>query len=49
MKQWYEELFQDYADKYDSENFTSGKMGEVDFIEKETVSKVLCELCGTSV
>ena len=35
MKQWYEELFQDYADKYDSESYTSGTLGEVDFIEKE--------------
>jgi len=35
MKQWYEELFQDFADKYDSESFTTGTMGEVDFIEKE--------------
>ena len=35
MKQWYEELFQDFADKYDRENFTAGTIGEVDFIEKE--------------
>jgi len=35
MKQWYEELFQDYADKYDSESYTSGTLGEVDFIEEE--------------
>jgi 2-polyprenyl-3-methyl-5-hydroxy-6-metoxy-1,4-benzoquinol methylase len=35
MKQWYEELFKDYADKYDSESYTSGTLGEVDFIEKE--------------
>jgi len=35
MKQWYEELFQDFADKYDREIFTSGTAGEVDFIEKE--------------
>jgi 2-polyprenyl-3-methyl-5-hydroxy-6-metoxy-1,4-benzoquinol methylase len=35
MKQWYEELFQDFADKYDRENFTAGTTGEVDFIEKE--------------
>lgn len=35
MKQWYEELFQDSADKYDMESFTSGTIGEVDFIETE--------------
>ena len=35
MKQWYEELFQNFADKYDTESFTSGTIGEVDFIEKE--------------
>ena len=35
MKQWYEELFQDFAEKYDRESFTSGTSGEVDFIEKE--------------
>lgn len=35
MKQWYEELFHDFADKYDRENFTAGTKGEVDFIEKE--------------
>ena len=35
MKQWYEELFTNYAQKYDEENFTKGTLGEVDFIEKE--------------
>ncbi len=35
MKQWYEELFHDFADNYDRENFTAGTIGEVDFIEKE--------------
>ena len=35
MKQWYEELFQDFADNYDKENFTAGTIGEVDFIERE--------------
>ncbi len=35
MKQWYEELFQNYVKKYDDESFTKGTMGEVDFIEKE--------------
>ena len=35
MKQWYEELFENYAIKYDSESFTQGTIGECDFIEKE--------------
>jgi len=51
MKQWYEELFQDYSDKYDRESFTAGTMGEVDFIEKESgfnkSGKILDIGCGT--
>lgn len=51
MKQWYEELFQDYSDKYDRENFTSGTPGEVDFIEKEISnnrSALILDIgCGT--
>jgi len=35
MKQWYEELFENYGLKYDNESFTSGTMGECDFIESE--------------
>ena len=35
MKQWYEELFENYGIKYDRENFTQGTSGECDFIEKE--------------
>lgn len=35
MKQWYEELFENYGMKYDNECFTQGTMGECDFIEKE--------------
>lgn len=35
MKQWYEELFENYALKYDKENFVQGTIGECDFIEKE--------------
>ena len=35
MKQWYEELFENYATKYDNENFMQGTIGECDFIEKE--------------
>jgi 2-polyprenyl-3-methyl-5-hydroxy-6-metoxy-1,4-benzoquinol methylase len=34
-KQWYEELFENYGDKYDHESFTQGTAGECDFIEKE--------------
>lgn len=51
MKQWYEELFQNYADKYDNEAFTKGTTGEVDFIEKEIgynkSIKILDIGCGT--
>ncbi|MCU0847469.1 MAG: class I SAM-dependent methyltransferase [Spirochaetes bacterium] len=35
MKQWYEELFENYGKKYDKECFTAGTVGECDFIEKE--------------
>jgi 2-polyprenyl-3-methyl-5-hydroxy-6-metoxy-1,4-benzoquinol methylase len=35
MKQWYEELFENYGRKYDNESFTQGTIGECDFIEKE--------------
>lgn len=51
MKQWYEELFTDYADKYEKEIFTQGTMGEVDFIEKEINKDKNCKIldigCGT--
>ena len=51
MKQWYEELFTNYADKYEKEIYTQGTMGEVDFIEKEINydknSKILDIGCGT--
>jgi len=51
MKQWYEDLFQDFAEKYDKERFTSGTPGEVDFIEKEIsfnkVAAILDIGCGT--
>jgi 2-polyprenyl-3-methyl-5-hydroxy-6-metoxy-1,4-benzoquinol methylase len=51
MKQWYEELFQDFADNYDRENFTAGTIGEVDFIEKEInfkkEARILDIGCGT--
>ncbi len=50
-KQWYEALFENYGKKYDSENFTSGTIGECDFIEKELGGdrslKILDIGCGT--
>ena len=33
--QWYEKLFENYAEQYDKESFTQGTIGECDFIEKE--------------
>ena len=51
MKQWYEELFEDYSDKYDKETFTAGTPGEVDFFEKEIAFnrsyRILDIGCGT--
>jgi len=50
-KQWYVELFENYANKYESENFTRGTLGECDFIEKEInyqkSVKILDVGCGT--
>jgi len=50
-KQWYETLFENYGQKYDSENFTHGTLGECDFIEKEInfdkSLKILDVGCGT--
>ncbi len=51
MKQWYEELFDNYANQYDQESYTSGTLGEVNFIEKELdtdKSKLILDVgCGT--
>lgn len=51
MKQWYEELFENYAKNYDNEVFTRGTIGECDFIEKEMnydkSLKILDIGCGT--
>ncbi len=51
MKQWYEELFENYAEKYDRESFTKGTIGECDFIEKEInfnkATRILDIGCGT--
>jgi len=35
MIQWYEALFENYANTYENEPFTKGTIGECDFIEKE--------------
>jgi 2-polyprenyl-3-methyl-5-hydroxy-6-metoxy-1,4-benzoquinol methylase len=51
MKQWYEELYENYAHKYDSECFVQGTIGECDFIEKEIKNdkslKIIDIGCGT--
>jgi 2-polyprenyl-3-methyl-5-hydroxy-6-metoxy-1,4-benzoquinol methylase len=51
QKQWYESFFENYAQKYDLENFTQGTVGECDFIEKELAFdkslKILDVGCGT--
>lgn len=51
MKQWYEELFENYANKYDKEGFTQGTINECDFIEKEInfdkTIQILDIGCGT--
>ncbi len=51
MKRWYEELFTNYAKTYDTERFTAGTMGEVDFLEKELgydkTQSILDIGCGT--
>jgi SAM-dependent methyltransferase len=50
-KQWYETFFENYGQKYDSENFTHGTVGECDFIEREInfdkSLKILDVGCGT--
>ena len=51
MKQWYEEMFENYAESYDQESFTQGTLGEVDFIEQEIrfgkTKRILDIGCGT--
>lgn len=51
MKQWYEELFDNYGNQYDKEIFVQGTLGECDFIEKEMnhdrSKKILDIGCGT--
>ena len=50
-KQWYEEFFENYGQKYDNEGYTQGTVGECDFIEKEIKFdkslKILDVGCGT--
>lgn len=50
-KQWYETLFENYAQKYDNEAFTQGTIGECDFIENEinfNKSLIILDVgCGT--
>jgi 2-polyprenyl-3-methyl-5-hydroxy-6-metoxy-1,4-benzoquinol methylase len=51
MKQWYEELFENYGIKYDNESYVQGTIGECDFIEKEIEydksAQILDIGCGT--
>lgn len=51
MKQWYETLFENYAQKYDNESFTKGTIGECNFIEQEInhnkQARILDIGCGT--
>jgi SAM-dependent methyltransferase len=51
MKQWYEQLFENYGTQYDRECFTRGTTGECDFIEKEIgkdTSRSIIDIgCGT--
>jgi 2-polyprenyl-3-methyl-5-hydroxy-6-metoxy-1,4-benzoquinol methylase len=50
-KQWYESLFENYGQKYDTEIFTQGTAGECDFIEMELNHdksfRILDVGCGT--
>ena len=51
MKQWYEELFENYGQKYDRSGFVHGTIGECDFIEQELnynkAARILALGCGT--
>jgi len=50
-KQWYETLFENYAEKYEEESFTKGTIGECHFLELEfnnnKALKILDLGCGT--
>jgi 2-polyprenyl-3-methyl-5-hydroxy-6-metoxy-1,4-benzoquinol methylase len=51
QKQWYEKLFENYAQKYEQEVFVKGTKGECDFIEQELKYdkslKIIDIGCGT--
>ena len=51
MKKWYELLYENYGNKYDTEMFVQGTAGECDFFEKEIhydkSLKILDIGCGT--
>ena len=51
MKQWYEQLFENYANGYEQEPYIKGTKGETDFIEEELnfdKSKSVLDIgCGT--
>ncbi|MDD4910508.1 MAG: class I SAM-dependent methyltransferase [Candidatus Omnitrophica bacterium] len=51
MKQWYESLFENYANKYDKEVYVRGTIGECDFIEREIAHdkslRIIDIGCGT--
>jgi len=51
MIQWYEELYENYAEKYDKECFVHGTLGECTFIEEELNRdkslKIIDIGCGT--
>ncbi|MHB9155443.1 MAG: class I SAM-dependent methyltransferase, partial [Endomicrobiales bacterium] len=51
MKPWYRELFENYAETYDKEEFTRGTAGEADFFEQEInfdrAREILDIGCGT--
>ena len=51
MEQWYEILFANYGNQYDNLPFTTGTVGEVDFIESEInhdrTTRILDIGCGT--
>jgi 2-polyprenyl-3-methyl-5-hydroxy-6-metoxy-1,4-benzoquinol methylase len=51
MKQWYESLFENYAEKYDKEVYVHGTLGECGFIEHEIAHDVSLKIidigCGT--
>jgi 2-polyprenyl-3-methyl-5-hydroxy-6-metoxy-1,4-benzoquinol methylase len=51
MKKWYQELFSNYAERYDEEVFTQGTLQEAEFIENEINHnhnvKILDIGCGT--